>query len=587
MRAEIRNAAAVGQLHTEAEKPVRQLLGAHPACVLLVKHPARLPGRETAGVRNHIKRDTRREGERVRNRDRTALRPSEHEPQRNGNAELAFGWSDPRRTLVLDGRVERLVSLFVCREEVVERHSSSLCASPESGARVSLEYDAASPAGPATPRLRPLTAAREQSTAPAQLERRRRATAEAWGLERGQAVVIGAGTPISVPGRADRTYPFLSHSEYLYLTDRERPGAVLAFDPGDGWSDFVPGPTTEELLWSGAPAAEPGVSTEALAGWLHVRKGARIANLGAPVPGAESDAALEVELRSALNRIRRVKDELELERMREAERATRAGFAVVAELIAPGRSERELQIEIESTFLRNGADSVAYETIVAGGPNSAVLHFPPTSRVFADGDLVLIDAGAEVRGYASDVTRTYPASGAFTPEQQALHAVVAAACTAAIESCAPGVEWLDVHATAAGVIAEGLVDLGLLRGARDTLVESGAVTLFFPHGIGHMVGLGIRDAGEVLPGRSGTRPGLPQVRVDLPLEPGHCFTVEPGIYFVPALLQDAERRRTHADSVDWERVDGMLGFGGIRIEHNVLVTENGVELLTADVPLLG
>jgi len=420
-----------------------------------------------------------------------------------------------------------------------------------------------------------------------QLDRRQRAAAEAWSLEGGQAVVIGAGAPIPVPGRGDRTYPFYAHSEYLYLTDRERPGAVLAFDPDDGWFDFVPHPTTKELLWSGAPAAEPGVSTEELPGWLEARKGARIANLGAPVQGVASDAELEADVRYALNRIRRVKDEVEIERMRQAERATKAGFAVAAELVRPGRSERELQIEIEAAFLRNGGDAVAYETIVAGGPNSAVLHFMPTSRVFADGELVLIDAGAEVRGYASDVTRTYPASGSFTSEQQALHTLVAASLSAAIEQCVPGTEWLDVHAAAAGVVAEGLVDFRLLRGEPDALVESGAVTLFFPHGIGHMVGLGIRDAGEVLRGRAGTRPGFPPVRVDLPLEPGHCFTVEPGIYFVPALLQDEERRRTHADAVDWDRVDRMLNFGGIRIEHNVLVTDDGFELLTADVPLLG
>ena len=420
-----------------------------------------------------------------------------------------------------------------------------------------------------------------------QLERRRRAAAEAWNLDSDHAVVIGAGTPVPVPGRADRTYPFYAHSEYLYLAERERPGAVLAFDPGEGWFDFVPEPTGHELLWSGAPAAEPGISTAKLPGWLEARQDVRIANLGAPVEAVESDVDLEADVRYALNRIRRVKDELEIQRMRQAERATRAGFAVAAELIAPGRTERELQIEIEVAFLRNGGDGVAYETIVAGGPNSAVLHFMPTSRVFAEGELVLVDAGAEVRAYASDVTRTYPASGSFTPEQEALHALVAAACSAAIAQCAPGNEWLDVHATAARVIAEGLVDFGLLRGDPDALVESGAVTLFFPHGIGHMVGLGVRDAGEVLRGRAGTRPGFPPLRVDLPLEPGHCFTVEPGIYFVPALLQDDERRRQHGDTVDWGRVDRMLDFGGIRIEHNVLVTADGHEILTADVPLLG
>ena len=220
--------------------------------------------------------------------------------------------------------------------------------------------------------------AHDQSRVAEQLERRRRGAAEAWSLESGQAVVIGAGTPLPVPGRGDRTYRFHAHSEYLYLTDRERPEAVLAFDPAEGWFDFVPQPTATELLWSGAPAAELGLAIEELAGWLAARNGARIANLGAAVPGAANDPDLEAELRYALNCIRRVKDELEIERMRKAERATKAGFAVAAELIAPGRSERELQIEIEATFLRNGGDALAFDTIVAGGPNTAVLHFMPT-----------------------------------------------------------------------------------------------------------------------------------------------------------------------------------------------------------------
>ncbi len=420
-----------------------------------------------------------------------------------------------------------------------------------------------------------------------QLERRRRAAVAAWQLESGSLVLVGAGAPIHVPGRADRTYPFSAHSEYLYLTDRERPHAVLAFDPDDGWFDFVPRATPVELLWSGAPADDDGIPVEELPAWLGARKGAAVACLGAPIGGVQSDPELEADVRYGLNRVRRVKDEVELERMRAAERATRAGFVRAVELIASGRTERDLRIEIEAEFFRSGADAVAYETIVAGGPNSAVLHFSPTLRPFEAGDLVLIDAGADVRGYACDVTRTYPASGAFTPEQEALHGVVSASCSAAIERCSPGAEWLDVHRAAAAVIAEGLVDFGLLRGEAATLVESGAVSLFFPHGIGHMVGLGIRDAGEVLRGRTGTAPGLPVIRVDLPLEPGHCVTVEPGVYFVPALLRDEERRRQHRDSVNWDRVDDLLGFGGIRIEHNVLVTEDGRDVLTGDIPLRG
>ncbi len=418
-----------------------------------------------------------------------------------------------------------------------------------------------------------------------QLERRRRAAAERWQLD-DQVVLIGAGDRIPVPGRGDRTYPFRAHSEYLYLTDRERPGGVLAFDPHEGWVDFVVPVTRDERLWEGAEAGEPeGVPVAELAAWLDRREGRPVACLGATVPGVSSAAQVEAELRYGLNHVRRQKDAVELARMRAAERATCAGFAEVVQMIEPGRSERELQVELEAAFFRGGADFLAFDSIVGSGPNSAVLHFPPSSRRLAGGELVLIDAGAEYRGYASDITRTYAASGRFTPEQQELYAIVEAAGVRATERCVPGTEWRDVHRTAALVIAEGLVELGFLRGEPESLVERGSQALFFPHGVGHMVGLGVRDAGEVLRGREPPEDEFPRLRVDLPLLPGHVFTVEPGIYFVPALLDDAELRERHRDAVDWERAESMRGFGGIRIENNVLITADGNEMLTADVPL--
>lgn len=426
-----------------------------------------------------------------------------------------------------------------------------------------------------------------EDTLPQQLKRRRRAAAEAWDLH-DELVLIGAGTWISVPGRADLTYPFRAHSEYLYLTDRERPGGVLAFDPHDGWVDFVAPVTREERLWAGVPAGElEGVPVAELKGWLDTRQGRPTACLGVPMNTVASDAPLEASARAALNRIRRQKDELELGRMRAAERATSAGFAAAARLVEPGRTERELQIELEAEFFRHGADFLAFDTIVGGGPNSAVLHFPPGPRAFGDGELVLIDAGGEVRGYASDITRTYPASGRFTPEQAELYAIVLHANRAATESCVAGAEWRDVHRTAGLAIAEGLAAFGVLRGQPEGLVESGAVNLFFPHSIGHMVGLGIRDAGEILPGREQPPAGLPRLRFDLPLLPGYTVTIEPGIYFVPALLAVPDLRERHRDAVDWDRAERMLAFGGIRIEDNVLVTDDGYEVLTADVPVFG
>jgi Xaa-Pro aminopeptidase len=267
--------------------------------------------------------------------------------------------------------------------------------------------------------------------------------------------------------------------------------------------------------------------------------------------------------------------------MRIAAEATRAGFAELVALIEPGRSERELQVALEAAFMLGGGDFLAFETIVAAGDHAAVLHFAPTTRALRDGELLLVDAGAEFRGYASDVTRTYAVGGAFTPEQALVYETVRQAGEAAIAACRPGVEWRDVHRAAALVVADGLVELGVLRGSRDSLVESGAVTLFFPHSVGHMVGLGVRDAGAASDERRDPPPGLPRLRVDIPLAPRQAWTVEPGVYVVPALLARTRGR----DEVVWDRVDQLQGFGGVRLEQNVLIGGDGCEVLTAAVPL--
>ena len=408
-----------------------------------------------------------------------------------------------------------------------------------------------------------------------EVERRRAAAADAWDV--GDAVVlVEAGEEIPVPGRGDRTYPFYAHSEYLYLTDRNRPGGVLAYDPGDGWIEFVHPVTAQELLWTGLEGDREGVPegtrpVDELEKWLRGRPVRRL--------GAAADA--DEQLRNELIRVRRPKDDVELERMRVAEAATRAGFAELVRLIEPGVTERELQVAIEATFLRSGGDSLAYESIVAAGDHSAVLHFSPTSRELKAGELLLVDAGAEYRGYASDVTRTYPIGGELEGEQRVIWETVRRACESAIEACGPGVEWREVHRVAALIVGEGLVELGVLRGEPETLLESGATTLFFPHGVGHMVGLGVRDAGVASDELREPAPGFPRLRLDVPLQPRHVWTVEPGIYFVAPLLARA-RERT---DVDWDRVDSLLGFGGVRIEQDVLITEDGCEVLTADIPL--
>ncbi|MDX6600519.1 MAG: Xaa-Pro aminopeptidase [Gaiellales bacterium] len=407
------------------------------------------------------------------------------------------------------------------------------------------------------------------------LERRRVAAAAAWNIRAG-VVLITAGDEIPVPGRGDRTYPFRAHSEYLYLADRECPGGVLAYAPAEGWVEFVPPVTADDLLWTGVEGDSQGVpeGTRPL-GELEAWVG------GQPVRRLGADASADVELRDALIRVRRPKDDVELARMRSAAQATRAGFEELVPLIAPGRTERELQIALEASFLRNGGDFLAFETIVAAGDHAAVLHFSPTARELRDGDLLLVDAGAEYRCYASDVTRTYAVGGTFGAEQALVYDTVRRAGQAAIAACRPGTQWHDVHRAAALVVAEGLIELGVLRGSPETLVESGAATLFFPHGVGHLVGLGVRDTGLASDEAREPEPGLPRLRVDIPLRPRQAWTVEPGIYVVPALLA---RERGRGD-VDWDRADELRDFGGVRLEQNVLITDDGHEILTAAIPL--
>ncbi len=415
------------------------------------------------------------------------------------------------------------------------------------------------------------------------LERRRARIAAAWNLT-DDVVLIGAGHPISIPGAADQVYPFLSHSEYFYLTDRECPGGVVAFDPRDGWTDFVPDVTTAERVWEGKTDA-PGTPLSRLDGWLEARRGRRVVTLGVPPAQAKGDAARGAELREALTHARRPKDEAERQRMRDAAAATAPGFEVARRMMKPGVTERAIEIELNAEFYRRGGTRTAYDTIVASGPNSAVLHFMPTERVLEPGDAVLIDAGAEVRRYASDITRTYRVAGGDPGWFRDLYGVVLAVEKTAVARCTAGREWRDVHLEAAVGLTAGLVELGLMRGNPASLVESDAHFLFFPHGIGHMVGLGVRDAGGFLPGRvRSQRPGLSNLRTDLPLEPGYAMTIEPGVYFIPALLNDREQREKHRDAIAWDKVEPLVAFGGIRIEDNVIVTDGPPEILTAAVP---
>ncbi len=407
-------------------------------------------------------------------------------------------------------------------------------------------------------------------------------------LDLGDAILLaGAGEPVSLPEGSDQNYAYRSHSEYYYLAAQECPGGVVVFDPRDGdragWISFVPDVTEGERVWEGR-AQLPGASVAALEPWLTTRRGRPIVMLGAPLRGVQADESRTLRARGTLQHARRTKDATEIALLRRAAAATAAGFASLRGLLRPGVTERALQIELEAEFFRHGGTRPGYGSIVGLGSNSAILHSTPGARAAQAGDFLLVDAGAEVDRYMADVTRTCTV-GTPSAFQRDLFQVVLAAEERAIARCVPGAEWREIHLAAAVDLVAGLVSLGVMRGDPASLVEQEAHTLFFPHGLGHMVGLGVRDASGLEPGRSkSTRPSLATLRMDLPLAPGYVVTVEPGLYFIPALLNDPARRARFRDCVNWPLVGQHLGLGGVRIEDNLLVTAGAPENLTAAIP---
>lgn len=397
-------------------------------------------------------------------------------------------------------------------------------------------------------------------------------------------VLFAAGAPIQKPGGLDQMYDFVPYPEYYWLTGLRRPHGVLAFDPKDGWTHFVEPVTAMERLWEDADVEVAGTPITELSAWLHARAGRPMVVMGAGVPGVTSDPDYVAHVHGHVDAVRRIKDAAEIDLMRVACAATAAGHARAREVLAAGVSERLIAIELEAASYRAGADAMGYHTIVASGPRAAILHGVPTTRTVSDGEFVLIDAGAATAGYTADVTRTL-VCGALDGRRRFIYDTVLAAEAAAIAAIKPGVEWHDVHRMAAEVIAQGLCDEGLLACDVASALETGAVSMFFPHGVGHLVGLGVRDVGGRALGREPDRRvcGV-RVRVDLPLEPGFIVTVEPGLYFVDAILDLPEFRQKYRDLIRWDAVDAWRGLGGVRIEDDILVTQDGHEVLTEAIP---
>jgi Xaa-Pro aminopeptidase len=262
------------------------------------------------------------------------------------------------------------------------------------------------------------------------------------------------------------------------------------------------------------------------------------------------------DVRALIDNMRLVKDAQELGVMRRAARIAAAAHRRAMQATRPGRNEYEVEAELLYEFRRNGAQFPAYSPIVAGGANSCVLHYVFNDAPLRDGDLLLIDAGCELDGYASDITRTFPINGRFSPAQREVYEIVDAAQQAAMDKVRRGNAWNEPHEAAVRVLAQGMLDLKLLSGTLAEVLEKETYKRFYMHRTGHWLGLDVHDAGEYR--RAG------QWRA---LEPGMTLTVEPGLYI------------RAADDVP-ERLRNI----GIRIEDDVVVTEDACEVITAEAP---
>ncbi|MBN8549273.1 MAG: M24 family metallopeptidase [Deltaproteobacteria bacterium] len=409
---------------------------------------------------------------------------------------------------------------------------------------------------------------------------------------RTEILLIPSGMEIGVPGGLDAVYPFVEHPDFRWLSEQRGPGHVLAFDPDEGWQEFFQRPSVNDTIWTGARWDGRGRSVTELKDWLasRVKAGKKLLALGS---SSEHIEGFPVEHRPEVAALawhaRRSKDAHSISLIEKAVAATAAGFKALPAFIAPGRSEREIAAEIAHRFFCAGADALAFPTIVGCGDNSACLHFTPSERQVKAQDWILVDAGASVAGYVADVTRMFPSrSGSFSGLQKELYDLLLTAQLAAIDRCRPGVEWHEVHRGVALDIARGLCHFGIIKSSAEAAVESGAIGVFLPHGVGHMFGLGIRDASGHSPDRTSLETvGLVRLRCHFKLEPGYSMTVEPGCYFIPAYLDQQEQAGRFKDQIDFDVARGEFArIGGLRIEDDIIVGEAGKppKVLTSEIP---
>lgn len=415
------------------------------------------------------------------------------------------------------------------------------------------------------------------------IEKRRKRISEKLDaiLRPDDVVIVYCGDPIKKPGGLDQTYPFLPHPEYFWLTGIRRPYGITCYDKLSGWKDFLKPVTFEETLWEGAIPFAKAETIDDFKYWLASRNPKRLIFLGQEV-SAKEPYAFQIEVKEAFNSVRRYKDQAEIDLIKKAAQAAQQGYQHIKNFIRPGVTEKDIQIEFEYHTLKAGADKMPYESIVGAGVSSAILHAVPTNKKVEKGDLILIDAGADIHDYCVDITRMFTADHIMTSPQQEIYDLVLRAQVASIKAAKAKTQWSEIHLISATIIAEGLKGLKIFKSEVDSIIESGAISTFFPHGVGHMVGLRVRDVGATLGQAPKPIAGI-NLRLDLALEENYVMTVEPGVYFVPAILESKVYHDKYKDHINWAETEKWKTFGGIRIEDDILIRKDEPEVLTAKI----
>lgn len=415
--------------------------------------------------------------------------------------------------------------------------------------------------------------------------RRRRKLMDIMGPD---TIAVLPSAPVQ-PRNRDVDFPYRQDSHFYYLSGFEEPESVIVLIPGREHGEFILFCRERDLsreIWDGYRAGLEGAIQEFQAddaypiadldeilpglmeskekvyytmgnqpafdqhmvSWLnHLRQAAR---------GGKQSPTEIIELEHCLNELRLFKSAQEIKTMRQAAETAAKAHIRAMQFTRPGHWEYQIEAELIHEFMTHGCPSPAYPSIVGGGGNGCILHYIENNAKLKAGDLLLIDAGGEYQYYASDVTRTFPVNGRFSPEQRALYEVVLNAQKAAIAAVKPGNHWNQPHEVAIEKLTEGLIELGILKGDRDQLIEEKAYREFFMHRTGHWLGMDVHDVGDY--------------KIDghwRLLEPGMVLTIEPGLYIR-----------------DPDHVDQKWHFIGIRIEDDVLVTKDGFDVLSADAP---